>query len=101
VTACEVAVEAVITTPATYARVGVDIVGNVVHLSYESKNSAGELVRDHAQCRFTNIDGMFHMTGLFVNGQNLGPEMLDATLGPRWQAAGVNQIPPITTTVVP
>lgn len=94
VTACEIAVEAVITTPATYARIGIEIDKNVVRLTYDSKNDAGALVRDRADCTFTSTAGSVHMTGLTVNGKNLGPEVLFPAAGSQWHAAGVDQIDP-------
>ncbi|MCX5493378.1 hypothetical protein OSH11_01545 [Kaistia dalseonensis] len=94
VTACEIAVESVMQTPATYARIGVTIEKNIVKLTYDSHDSAGALVRDRAECTFTSSNGSFQMTGLFVNGKNLEREIFSAVAQPQWQAAGVDQIAP-------
>lgn len=53
VTACEMAVQANLVSPATYRRADATIVENYVELAFDSQNYAGGLIRSNVECVFT------------------------------------------------
>jgi hypothetical protein len=77
---CEVAVKSALKSPTSYKRERAATMKNEVHLTFDSQNSFGAMLRGAATCRFDyepsplkGSVGTFDLVGISINGRYLDP----------------------------
>jgi hypothetical protein len=91
VTACELAVETIITTPATYQRFKATVHGHFVTIDFDAQSPSGAPTRSQAECEFRREGGTWRLAGISVNGDKTVYGGQQDVIGDALNGAGLDQ----------